>query len=45
VLVAWKPFAANSATAAAITCSRRSSELVRAAGLMAGFGVMDHLIG
>ena len=29
VLVAWKPFAANSVTAASISCSRRSSELLR----------------
>src|SRR5687768_42456 len=27
VLVAWKPFAANSFTAASTTCSRRSSEV------------------
>jgi len=30
VLVAWKPFAANSLTAAAMTCSRRSSDERRA---------------
>ena len=29
VLVAWKPWAANSLTAASITCSRRSSEELR----------------
>jgi hypothetical protein len=29
VLVAWKPVAANSVTAASISCSRRSSELLR----------------
>src|SRR5215208_7661170 len=35
VLVAWNPVAANALTAAPITCSRRSSELLRfaAAGL------------
>src|ERR671925_1313532 len=29
VLVAWKPFAANSVTAASISCARRSSALLR----------------
>src|SRR5215211_9085525 len=29
VLAAWKPWAANSFTAASMTCSRRSSELAR----------------
>src|SRR5687768_11222041 len=35
VLAAWKPCAANSFTAASITCSRRCSELARAPGLVA----------
>jgi hypothetical protein len=35
VLVAWNPFAANSLTAASMTCSRRSSDEVLVEVLLA----------
>jgi hypothetical protein len=39
VLVAWKPFAANSLTAASMTCSRRASDVDLSA--MSGMLLID----